>query len=259
MSGTSEDSYLTFDGVLQIYKALVEDFSDSDDPIEPAGVRSEHLLQSAVARQSTAYAGVRKYSTVFGWTASLFYGLCNNHPFYNGNKRCALVALLVALDANGYLLQEDDEPLFSLVSATAAHELHTFPEARDFDGLNNSQADFEVAIIARWIKDRARKVQRGERPLPFRTFRRILGRFGYEFDDPDRGFINILKEQKNVYHMSYHGEGYEVTQGSIAKVRRALELDEKHGIDGKAFYNGEGQAGEFIVRYRRVLRDLADA
>ncbi len=77
--------------------------------------------------------------------------------------------------------------------------------------------------------------------------------------EPDRGFISISKGGQVVYRMSYHGEGYEVTQGSVAKVRRALELDEKHGIDAKTFYNGEGQAGEFIIKYRRVLRDLADA
>lgn len=243
---------LDVEEVLRIYEAVVEDFSDTDEPIAPAGLRDRGLLESAVNRQHTGFGGIEKYATVFEKAASLFYGICNNHSFYNGNKRCALVSMLVALDANGYLLLEDDAPLFELVAGTASHTL--LPLKREAQ----AESDEEVRWLAAWIKRRSRPVVRGERPLPFRTFRKILSRFGFEFGSPDKGFIDLRRGETR-YRVVYHGEGHELTQGALAHVRRDLELDESHGYDGRVFYNGAGQTGAFIVKYRRVLRDLANA
>ncbi len=250
---TKRSSYipLAVEDVLRVYDAIVEDFSDTDDPILPAGLKDRGLLESAVSRQQTSFGGVEKYRTLFEKAASLFYGLCNNHPFINGNKRCALVSMLDALDLNGYLLLEDDQPLFDLVTGAASHGLvpakGTSPDP-----------DEEVSFLAQWIHDRSRVVTRGERPLPFRTLRKLLQRFDCDLGLPDRGFIDVRKADRR-FRLAYHGDGYEVTVATMAQIRRELELDEKHGIDSKAFYNEAGLTGAFIVKYRRVLRDLAHA
>ena len=54
-------------------------------------------LSSAVARQHLGFRGVSKYTTEAEVAATLFYGLCMNHCFENGNKRTALVSMLVFL------------------------------------------------------------------------------------------------------------------------------------------------------------------
>jgi hypothetical protein len=53
--------YLSEGEVTQIHYTLVEDFRRSRDPIEPAGVRDEHLLGSALTRPLTSLGGTLKY------------------------------------------------------------------------------------------------------------------------------------------------------------------------------------------------------
>jgi hypothetical protein len=56
--------FLSLDQVAAIHVALVDDFRQSSDPIEPAGARSLNLLASAVHRPQTTNGGVSKYLTV---------------------------------------------------------------------------------------------------------------------------------------------------------------------------------------------------
>ena len=97
---------LSAEDVLQIHEILVADFQESGDPISPPGVRSVSLLQSAVGRQTTGIGSVLKYPDPIFNAATLLYGLCNDHPFHNGNKRTALVAALVHLDRNKFTLYD---------------------------------------------------------------------------------------------------------------------------------------------------------
>lgn len=97
--------------VLGIHRCLVERFADSEDPISPSGVKHLGLLDSALARPWQTAFGKDVHETVFQKAAALFHGLICNHPFHNGNKRTALLALLVFLDHAGYWLDScsDDE------------------------------------------------------------------------------------------------------------------------------------------------------
>lgn len=71
------------------------------------GLRDRALLESAVAAPQASFGGeplIRDPVEIAG--AYLFY-LCRNHPFVDGNKRTALAAALVFLDANGRLADPD--------------------------------------------------------------------------------------------------------------------------------------------------------
>ena len=54
---------LSVEEVVHIHEVLVEEFSENEDPIFPSGVRSDHLLESAVSRQWTGLGNILKYST----------------------------------------------------------------------------------------------------------------------------------------------------------------------------------------------------
>ena len=86
--------------VMAVHDYLILEFAGTEDPMSPPGVRDENLLASAVARQHVGYDGTLKYATPWLSAATLMFGICNNHPFYNGNKRTALVAGLTHLDRN---------------------------------------------------------------------------------------------------------------------------------------------------------------
>ena len=97
---------LSPDEVRAIHEVLAADFAAAADPISPPGVKSQHLLESAVSRQFTGYEGKLKYSTSVTNAAALTYGVCCNHPFHNGNKRTSLVAMLCHLDKNDLMFSE---------------------------------------------------------------------------------------------------------------------------------------------------------
>jgi len=67
------------------------------------GVRDQALLGSALARpqQRAAYDDE---TSIFDLAASYSFGLAQNHPFADGNKRIALTVAAVFLELNGFSL-----------------------------------------------------------------------------------------------------------------------------------------------------------
>ena len=71
-----------------------------------AGLRDHGLLDSALARpQNLASYGK---PDVAACAAAYGYGLSRNHPFIDGNKRTAFVAVELFLFLNGYVLEAAD-------------------------------------------------------------------------------------------------------------------------------------------------------
>jgi death-on-curing family protein len=254
---------LSYDEVLGIHNALVHDFAERDDPISPAGVRSESLLGSAISRPHTSLSGNRKYPTVEMAAAALVHALVHNHPFHNGNKRTSLVAMLVFLDENALMLTCDEDELFEFVLKVAKHCI-TEPCVKH-------RADHEVLAMAQWIHGHSRFVEKGEHAIPFRELRRILTTFGCTVDRPIAGNrIGIARSVEGRHWLPWRGhralrtqvfygdEGREVDKSCIKKIRSELHLDDAHNVDSKAFYGSAPVAPEgFITDYRKTLQRLA--
>ena len=64
------------------------------------GIRDEALLESAVAAPQATMMGRPLMSDPIEIAAAYLFYLCRNHPFIDGNKRTALAACLVFLEAN---------------------------------------------------------------------------------------------------------------------------------------------------------------
>lgn len=67
------------------------------------GLRDTALLESAVAAPQATYGGAPLLKDTVEIAAAYLFYLCSNHPFVDGNKRTALAACLVFLEANGRL------------------------------------------------------------------------------------------------------------------------------------------------------------
>lgn len=144
-----------------------------------------NLLESAVFRQHTGSGNVMKYRTPAENAATLTYGICSNHAFHNGNKRTALVAMLVHLDKNRYVVKPGTShtDLFELVRAIANHSLgqpRSDPRKRRPTVVKVSD-DEEVAEITKWIDKRFRSIVRGEKPISFSRLRQILNARGFQW------------------------------------------------------------------------------
>ena len=251
--------HLTAQEIAAIHMELVADFANTDDPIDPPGVRDENLLESAAFRPQIGLGGVRKYPTVETAGAAMLYSLVHNHAFHNGNKRTALVATLVFLDENETMLECGGSDLFKFVLSIAQHRI---PK----DG-RSAGPDRETYAIAEQLCRWSRLVSKEERVMPFRKLRQILTAYRCEIAVAGSKANISRKTRKNVLgfarkrsrhiQIHYYDEGREVGPETIKKVRKALRLDHEHGIDSSDFYSKKPlRADEFIVKYRSLLGRL---
>jgi death on curing protein len=101
--------------ILAIHDAQVAEHGGS------AGIRDAGLLESALARPENPLA----YGTPdFADRAAAYgFGIARNHPFPDGNKRTAFVAVELFLAINGRRLDADDIECVMTMLAVAAGEM----------------------------------------------------------------------------------------------------------------------------------------
>ena len=265
---------LAVEDVLSIHQFLVADFVDTGDPISPPGVRSMALLESAVYRQWSSHGGRLKYPDAIPNAATLVFGICCDHPFHNGNKRCALVAMLAHLDKNGLcLFGVGQNDLYQFMLSIADHTIGLQGDPRRHDGgTSRRNADDQVTAVSLWLKRRVQEVKRGDKPIAFRNLRQILLAFGFECgaitsSKSEVIRVNIEKPtllrrqarevRRRVGWIGYRDEGTDVSLKDLKDIRRMCYLTEADGVDSDAFYNGAAVIGSFVNRYRTLLKRLA--
>lgn len=98
----------------------------------PAGIRDEGALESALARPINRweYEG----SELPELAAAYAFGLARNHPFVDGNKRVAFLAMALFLRLNGIRFSPDQAPATAIMLSLAAGEV-------------------DEAGLTRWIRD----------------------------------------------------------------------------------------------------------
>lgn len=98
------------------------------------GLRDEAALESALARPHNKWAYQRK-PDMAAVAAAYAFGLARNHPFQDGNKRVAFVAMVVFLELNGRHFAAPEAEVVQLMTGVAAGAVS---EAR----------------LARWLRSR---------------------------------------------------------------------------------------------------------
>ena len=88
----------------------------------PEGLRDEGLLESALGRPRniSAYqpeADIAALAAGYGW------GIAHNHPFVDGNKRAAFLAMGLFLRLNGFRLVADKADATRTMMGVAAGEI----------------------------------------------------------------------------------------------------------------------------------------
>jgi len=83
------------------------------------GLRSKHLLESAVYRPQASFGGQDLYPDVFIKAAVLGHSLILNHPFVDGNKRIGFEAMRLTLRLNGHDVRAGASEKFNFVMAVA--------------------------------------------------------------------------------------------------------------------------------------------
>ncbi|MGI6732392.1 MAG: type II toxin-antitoxin system death-on-curing family toxin [Anaerovoracaceae bacterium] len=87
------------------------------------GIRDEGLLDSAVQAPFQSFDNQDLYPSLQQKAARLAFGLINNHPFIDGNKRIGAHAMLVFLALNGIEVTYEQFELSDLIIKVAVGEL----------------------------------------------------------------------------------------------------------------------------------------
>ncbi len=86
------------------------------------GLRDEHALEAALARSRQRHAYLAS-ADLAELAAAYGHSLATGHPFHDGNKRIAFVAMAVFLDLNGVELDADEAEVVTLMLGLAAGEM----------------------------------------------------------------------------------------------------------------------------------------
>ena len=124
--------YLTIDEIFAIHDRAIREYGGS-----PELMNLGHLEATLAAPRQTMF-GEELYPNVLSKAAILFYLLIKNHPFLDGNKRTAFLALMPFLNLNDYTLSATNDELYQFTIDVASSVL--------------TKEEVEV-----WIRDKASK------------------------------------------------------------------------------------------------------
>ncbi|MBC8075264.1 MAG: Fic family protein [Chloroflexales bacterium] len=107
--------YLSAYDLLTIHGALLHEFGGMPGVTEAGFGR----LEVAVAAPQQSMFGEDLFPDLPSKAAALAHAIMRNHPFSDGNKRVALVALDVMLTINGAALRATSDEAYALAMAAA--------------------------------------------------------------------------------------------------------------------------------------------
>ena len=111
----SEPEWLDLDIVLDFHAEQLALFGGPD------GTRDLGLLDSALARPINKFAyGETNFAAL---AAAYGFGIAQNHPFIDGNKRTALASVIVFLGLNGLWLDAPQDEMTAVILSLAAGEI----------------------------------------------------------------------------------------------------------------------------------------
>jgi death-on-curing protein len=111
--------YLTPTDLIVIHELLLTEFGGMRGITEAGFARLE---AAAAAAQASAF-GAEIYADTASKAAALCWAIVRGHPFSDGNKRVALVALDVFLAHNGRTLVATNDEAYAAIMALARGEM----------------------------------------------------------------------------------------------------------------------------------------
>ncbi len=93
--------------------SLAQELMSWNEPIPPFSTRFPHKLESCLVSPFQTFGRKPLYRSLLKKASVLFYLLIKNHPFQNGNKRIAVVSVLIFLKKNGKWLKVSNQELYN--------------------------------------------------------------------------------------------------------------------------------------------------
>ncbi len=119
---------LSHDQIILLHRILINRYGGTH------GIRDEALLDSALNAPFQSFGDVDLYPSIIEKAARLGFGLVMNHPFQDGNKRIAALAMLTFLNLNHFNIKAKSSELSDMFLSLAAG---TANDADLFKWINN--------------------------------------------------------------------------------------------------------------------------
>ena len=113
-------AYLNCEDVLDAHYLICEHFLNLGEGIAGFGPKDFGLLSSAVSRQLASAFGSFIYEDFWDISSSLIFGLINDHPFHDGNKRTAFLSSVFFMMEHGYIPNVEDRLIYAFGCAEMA-------------------------------------------------------------------------------------------------------------------------------------------
>ena len=130
------------------------------DPVTSLRARRMDLLDSAVARPFHSAFGKDVYPTILDKGVALFHSLNSNHPFQDGNKRTAVIAVGHFFLANGHSMFLTQSEMYELAKATASYKSRGLSLDQSLRQIRDTLSPRLISI--RGLKDISRASQVGQ-------------------------------------------------------------------------------------------------
>lgn len=106
---------------------MVIDIAFSDDSIkdrkQSRGIRDTNLFNSALYEPMQTFDKKELYPDVITKASCYLRSFSMNHPFFDGNKRTALMSTVIFLERNGYEVIADNDKMYKFVEKVVKGKL----------------------------------------------------------------------------------------------------------------------------------------
>lgn len=109
--------YISRNEILDLHERMLEGYGGMP------GVRDEGILDSCLAQPQTHVFDVERFPTFADKAAAYCYFIARNHPFFDGNKRAALMAAQHFLWINGIEAWFEQDEAYDVIIGAATGEV----------------------------------------------------------------------------------------------------------------------------------------
>ena len=225
------------------------------------GIRDYNLLVSAVSRQKVCFGGIDKYESLLEKCSTFFYGLVKNHAFHDGNKRTALLSLLLFLTKIGRHPTKNQKEFEELTVRIAANQLNNYIQWEKFKCEDDAEIKFIVRRLAKLTEKNDYKIH----SMTYRELDTQLHNYNYYLERAGTQEINLCrdrttlfgKKKKDIlYQIGFKGWKKQVGTKSLKCILKIVS--QKEQIDYSTFYSSGEPLYELIDNYAGPLSRLKD-
>lgn len=102
---------------------MFSEYENGSNSSQLRGIKDTNLFNSALYEPKQTFDKIDLYPTILSKASCYMRSFARNHPFFDGNKRTALLSTITFLEKNGYEVKADNDKMFKLVETVVKGRL----------------------------------------------------------------------------------------------------------------------------------------